>query len=90
MDKENRPAYYGGNDNPYEAIKIIEYYELNFNIGNVVKYILRAGLKTPDKIEDLKKAIWYLGREIENLERLENEWFEVREIRVIVLKFRKT
>jgi len=73
MDKENRPAYYGGNDNPYEAIKIIEYYELNFNIGNVVKYILRAGLKTPDKIEDLKKAIWYLGREIENLERLENE-----------------
>jgi hypothetical protein len=42
-------------------------------MGNVVKYILRAGLKTPDKIEDLKKAIWYLGREIENLEKLENE-----------------
>jgi hypothetical protein len=42
-------------------------------MGNVVKYILRAGHKTPDKIEDLKKAIWYLGREIENLEKLENE-----------------
>jgi hypothetical protein len=73
MDKENRPAYYGGKDNPHEPIKIIEHYELNFNMGNVVKYILRAGLKTPDKIEDLKKAIWYLGREIENLEKLENE-----------------
>jgi hypothetical protein len=73
MTEENRPAYYGGNENPYEPIKIIEHYDLNFNMGNVVKYILRAGLKTPDKIEDLKKAIWYLGREIENLERLENE-----------------
>ena len=78
MDKittkeENRPAYYGGDNNPYEPIKIIEYYELNFNMGNVVKYILRAGHKTPDKIEDLKKAIWYLGREIENLEKIENE-----------------
>jgi hypothetical protein len=73
MTEESRPAYYGGKDNPHEPIKIIEYYELNFNMGNVVKYILRAGLKTPDKIEDLKKAIWYLGREIENLEKLENE-----------------
>jgi hypothetical protein len=73
MTEENRPAYYGGKDNPHEPIKIIEYYKLNFNMGNVVKYILRAGLKTPDKIEDLKKAIWYLGREIENLEKLENE-----------------
>jgi hypothetical protein len=38
----------------------------------VIKYILRAGYKYPTikgKIEDLKKAIWYLGREIENLEK---------------------
>jgi len=67
--------YYGGEENPHEPIKIIEYYKLGFNIGNVVKYILRAGIKYPNidgKIEDLKKAIWYLGREIENLEKEKN------------------
>lgn len=67
--------HYGGQENPHEPIKIIEYYKLGFNIGNVVKYILRAGIKYPSiegKIEDLKKAIWYLGREIENLEKEKN------------------
>ena len=52
--------HYGGEDNPHEPIKIIEYYDLNFNLGNVVKYILRAGIKHPSiegTIEDLKKAI---------------------------------
>lgn len=49
--------HYGGVDNPHEPIKIIEYYDLNFNMGNVVKYILRAGIKYPSakgKIEDLE------------------------------------
>jgi hypothetical protein len=72
----NLGEHYGGNDNPHEPIKIIEYYDLSFHLGNVIKYILRAGYKYPTikgKIEDLKKAIWYLGREIENLEKLENE-----------------
>ena len=66
------PEYYGGDDNPHEPIKIIEYYDLSFHLGNVIKYILRAGKKNPTilgSIEDLKKAIWYLGREIENLEK---------------------
>lgn len=67
-----KPEYYGGDSNPHEPIKIIEYYDLSFHLGNVVKYILRAGKKNPTilgSIEDLKKAIWYLGREIENLEK---------------------
>jgi len=65
-----------GDDNQYEPIKVIEYYGLGFNLGNVVKYILRAGIKhstTEGTIEDLKKAIWYLGREIDNLEKKVND-----------------
>jgi hypothetical protein len=58
----NHPEHYGGKDNPYEAIKVIEAHNLNFNTGNAVKYILRAG-KKGDKKEDIKKAIWYLKRE---------------------------
>lgn len=59
----NHPAHYGGQDNPYEAIKIIEAYDLNFCLGNVIKYVLRAG-KKDDEIEDLRKALWYLDREL--------------------------
>ena len=50
----------------YEAINIIEAWDLSFNLGNVVKYISRAGIKDPNRrIEDLKKASWYLQREID-------------------------
>lgn len=62
----DHPAHYGG-DNTYEAIKIIEAWGLCFHLGNVVKYILRAG-KKGDAIEDLKKARWYLDRKIATLE----------------------
>jgi hypothetical protein len=66
MSKEqiNHPEHYGGEDNIYEAINIIESYDMNFNLGNVIKYILRAGKKS-DGIEDLKKAVWYLNREVD-------------------------
>jgi len=60
----DHPAHYGGADNTYEAIKVIEAWQLGFNLGNVVKYISRAGKKV-SKLEDLKKAQWYLNREIE-------------------------
>lgn len=60
----NHPQHYGGADNPYEAIKVIEAWSLGFNLGNAVKYIARAGRKG-DRLEDLKKAAWYLNREIE-------------------------
>ena len=64
----NHPQHYGGEDNVYEAIRVIEAHNLNFNLGNVVKYILRAEHKGK-KIEDLKKGLWYLQREIGNLEK---------------------
>ena len=66
----NHPAHYGGENNPYEAIKVIEAWDLDFHTGNTVKYICRAG-KKGDSLEDLKKARWYLDRAISNLESLE-------------------
>ena len=62
----NHPSYYktGG----IEAIDAIEAWGLGFNLGNVVKYIARAGHKTTDGLRDLKKAEWYLSREIERME----------------------
>jgi hypothetical protein len=60
------PEYYGGSSNPYEAIKVIEAWDLNFNLGNVVKYIARAGKKDKDTlVGDLEKALDYLNFEIE-------------------------
>lgn len=48
-----------------EVIDVIEAFKLGFRLGNVVKYVLRAG-KKGNRIEDLKKAAWYLNREIES------------------------
>jgi len=66
----NHPAHYGGGDNPYEHIKVCDAWGLNYRLGNATKYICRAGKKSPNAIEDLKKALWYIQSEIE---RLENE-----------------
>ena len=67
VEKVNHPAYYGGEDNAYEAIKVIDAWKLGFALGNAVKYIARAGLKDPaTKVEDLKKAIWYIQHEIDS------------------------
>jgi hypothetical protein len=64
----NHPKHYGGKDNPYEAIKVIDAWGLGFCLGNTVKYISRAGKKDPIRIiEDLEKAAWYLQHEIERL-----------------------
>ena len=63
----NHPSYYktGG----IEAIDVIEAWNLDFCLGNTVKYIARAGRKTKDGLQDLRKAAWYLSREIERRER---------------------
>jgi hypothetical protein len=67
MEAVNNPKHYGGNTT-YEAIKVIEAWELNFHLGNVVKYINRAGKKDLTKTkEDLLKAKWYLDRYIGTL-----------------------
>jgi len=64
-DDVNHPPHYGG-DTTYETIKVIEAWGLGFCLGNCVKYISRAGKKNKDaEIEDLKKALWYLQREID-------------------------
>lgn len=69
----NHPSHYGG-DSTYEAIKVIEAWELGFHLGNAVKYICRAGRKdAATVIEDLKKARWYLDREIVKLEGKQGE-----------------
>lgn len=67
IESVNHPNHYGGKGNPLEVINIIEYYGLNFNLGNVIKYCLRAG-KKDEIIQELKKAQWYINREIERLE----------------------
>jgi hypothetical protein len=72
MEKElvNHPQHYGGSENPYEAIKVIEAWDLDFYLGNTVKYISRVGKKGVNKeLEDLKKAAWYLERKIQSLEK---------------------
>jgi len=71
----NHPAHYGGVDNVYEVIKVLEAWGLDksFCLGNAVKYIARAKQKTPTLpgiIEDLAKAEWYLHREISNLRKI--------------------
>lgn len=64
MSSIDHPAHYR-KDTDHEAIDVIESWELGFNLGNVVKYISRSGIKDPSKrIEDLEKARWYLDREI--------------------------
>ncbi len=64
-DAVNHPDHYGGADNPYEAIKVIDAWGLGFNLGNTVKYISRSGKKGAE-LQDLQKARWYLDREIAN------------------------
>lgn len=68
----NHPQHYGGKDNPYEAIKVIEAWNLGFCLGNTIKYISRAG-KKDDTIQELEKALWYLKREIKKLKNGEED-----------------
>lgn len=69
MDNVNHPDYYGGENNTYEAIKVIDAWGLGFCLGNVVKYISRAGKKEGNSmIQDLKKASFYLDHEINKLQ----------------------
>ena len=64
-DMVNHPSHY--NSGKFETIDVIEDWRLGFNLGNAVKYISRCEHKH-SKLEDLRKAAWYLEREIKNLE----------------------
>jgi len=64
-DMVNHPPHYTSHPSGVEVIQITEH--LNFCLGNTVKYVLRCDEKG-DALEDLKKAQWYLGREIKRRE----------------------
>lgn len=67
-DNINPDHYKGGNG--LESINVIEEFNLSFALGNAVKYILRAGKKPGQpKEQDIKKSIWYLERELKNLNK---------------------
>lgn len=63
VEAVNHPSHY---NKGIEAIEVIESWELNFSLGNAIKYILRAPHKGK-QLEDLQKASWYINREIERL-----------------------
>jgi hypothetical protein len=65
----NHPDHYGG-DTTYEAIKVIEAWNLGFCLGNAIKYLCRSG-KKGSRLQDLEKAHWYLTREIEHIKQQE-------------------
>ena len=60
----NHPKHYNEHPSGIECITIVEWF--NFNIGNALKYLWRAGLKN-NLVDDLKKALWYVQREIERI-----------------------
>ncbi len=69
-EQDHHPDYYGGKDDPYEAIKVIEAWKLCFFLGSVLKYVRRAGKKARESaIKDLKKARHCLDLKIQALEK---------------------
>ena len=63
----NKPKHYTSHPSGIECIQIAEHYD--FCIGNAIKYLFRAGIKSTDtEIQDLKKAIWYIERKIKLLQ----------------------
>ncbi|MGW5773086.1 DUF3310 domain-containing protein [Streptomyces longwoodensis] len=65
-DEVNHPSHYTWLPSGLEVIDVTEHF--NFSLGNALKYIMRAGHKHDSPTTDLRKAVWYLNREIERLE----------------------
>lgn len=68
-DPVNHPPHYTDHPSGIECIRVTEH--LNFCIGNAIKYLWRAGRKG-DPVQDLRKAIWYIEREISRLQQTAN------------------
>lgn len=62
----NHPKHYNSHPSGIEAIAIVEH--MNFNIGNAIKYLWRSDHKHNAPLDDLRKAVWYINREIQRLE----------------------
>jgi hypothetical protein len=65
QDNLNHPKHYNSHPSGVECIQVVEH--MNFNRGNAIKYLWRADHK--NGLEDLKKALWYVDREIQRLEK---------------------
>lgn len=65
QDAVNHPPHYTGHPSGIECIRVAEHF--NFCTGNAIKYLWRAGQKG-DAVQDLRKAIWYIEREINRLQ----------------------
>lgn len=68
------PLHYE-NGKGYDVIDFIKDYDMNFNVGNVVKYCARLG-KKDERLKELRKALDYLQREIEYEEKRQEQWIE--------------
>ena len=68
QDMVNHPKHYTDHPSGVECIQVTEH--MNFCLGNAMKYIWRAGLKSDSPVEDLSKAKWYIERELKRLEQL--------------------
>jgi hypothetical protein len=66
-DDVNHPSHYTSHPSGVECITITEHH--NFNVGNAIKYLWRAGLKDGVPVKDLQKAVWYIQREMKRLEK---------------------
>lgn len=86
--KEGTPGYYKSSDSNLDVIDIIKIFNLNFNMGNVFKYIARSGKKTFDGIQDLEKAKDYIEREIKYLKGETTIEEEEKPKGVIVIPFK--
>lgn len=67
-DNVNHPTHYTSHPSGVECIVVVEHY--GFNVGNAIKYLWRAGIKSDDPIEDLEKARWYVDRELTRLKAM--------------------
>ena len=77
-DSVNQPSHYNSHPSGIECIEIARHH--NFNIGNTIKYLWRAGLKSEEgmedadkQVEDLNKAIWYIQDEIKRITEFNNK-----------------
>ena len=66
-EKVNHPAHYAKHPSGIEAIQVTEW--MNFNLGNAMKYLWRAG-KKDDTVLDLLKAKWYIDREVRRIKKM--------------------
>lgn len=66
-DNVTLPKHYNVHPSGVECIEITQH--MNFCLGNALKYLWRSGIKSEDAVEDLKKAIWYISKEIERISK---------------------